>query len=219
MSVNFFNSAGTDLDSLFYVNNGNAGGIGFINASGQDLGNRYTNASTLGYSVGYKNSAGTDLGYLRGNAVPEFFRTWWVYIHLYYNDLSITVDRGSWRTVGGYCSCGADLGGNGSHTFQIKACIYFGSYAGSAWQEGFLDNATTGSTHEIDGKPKANSEADQVQVFSGGCNASPRRNFLFSARHFGNDDACEYGLRVYLRAFNNYGNTGWVHKDFWFKGN
>ena len=67
MSVNYFNSAGTDLDNLFYTNNGNAGAVGFIEASGQDLGNRYTNASTLGYNVGFVNSAGTDLGYLRGN--------------------------------------------------------------------------------------------------------------------------------------------------------
>lgn len=70
MSVNYYNSAGTDLDNLFYVNNGNAGAIGFVEASGQDLGNRYTNASTLGYSVGYVNGSGTDLGYLRGNLVP-----------------------------------------------------------------------------------------------------------------------------------------------------
>ena len=56
MSVNYFNSAGTDLDNLFYTNNGNAGAVGFIEASGQDLGNRYTNASTLGYAVGLVNN-------------------------------------------------------------------------------------------------------------------------------------------------------------------
>lgn len=67
MTCGYQNSAGTDLDNLFYINNGNAGALGFQISNGQDLGNRYTNGSTLGYSVGYKNSAGTDLGYLRGN--------------------------------------------------------------------------------------------------------------------------------------------------------
>ena len=81
MSVNYYNSAGTDLDNLFYTNNGNAGAVGFAEASGQDLGNRYTNASTLGYSVGYVNSAGTDLGYLRGNAVKPTISAAEVSIH------------------------------------------------------------------------------------------------------------------------------------------
>lgn len=53
------------MDSLFYVDNSNAGSIGFLTSGGQDLGNRFATGS-LGYSVGYKNSAGTDLGYLRG---------------------------------------------------------------------------------------------------------------------------------------------------------
>lgn len=71
MASSFLNSAGTDLDSLFYVSNSNAGALGFLVSGGQDLGNRYISGS-LGYNVGYKNSAGTDLGYLRGNLVaPE----------------------------------------------------------------------------------------------------------------------------------------------------
>lgn len=70
MTCGFRNPAGTDLDSLFYINNGNAGALGFQCSNGQDLGNRYTNGSTLGYSVGFRNSAGTDLGYLRGNFNP-----------------------------------------------------------------------------------------------------------------------------------------------------
>lgn len=70
MTCGYQNSAGTDLDNLFYINNGNAGALGFQVSNGQDLGNRYTNGSTLGYSVGYQNSAGTDLGYLRGNFNP-----------------------------------------------------------------------------------------------------------------------------------------------------
>lgn len=69
MASNFRNSAGTDLDNLFYVKNSNLGAIGFRISDGTDLGNRYTNGQVLGYNVGYKNSAGTDLGYLRGNRV------------------------------------------------------------------------------------------------------------------------------------------------------
>ena len=68
MTVGFCNAAGTDLDSLFYTDNSNAGAVGFLEPAGQDLGNRYTTASTLGYAVGLVNSAGTDLGYLRGSA-------------------------------------------------------------------------------------------------------------------------------------------------------
>lgn len=64
MTSNFLNSAGTDLDDVFYVNNSNAGALGFQLSNGQDLGNRYPSGS-LGYNVGYKNSAGTDIGYLR----------------------------------------------------------------------------------------------------------------------------------------------------------
>ena len=65
MAVYYYNSAGSDLDTLFYTDNGNAGALGFLAPNGQDLGNRYVNTS-LGYNVGYLNSAGTDLGYLRG---------------------------------------------------------------------------------------------------------------------------------------------------------
>ncbi|MBQ7430952.1 MAG: hypothetical protein IJV29_15050, partial [Butyrivibrio sp.] len=71
MASNYKNSAGTDLDSIFLVNNSNAGAIGFTVSGGQDLGNRYSNASTkLNQTIGYKNSAGTDIGYLRSNQTP-----------------------------------------------------------------------------------------------------------------------------------------------------
>lgn len=69
MASNYRNSAGTDLDDVFYVNNSNAGALGFLCSNGQDLGNRYPSGS-LGYNVGYKNSAGTDIGYLRTKLVP-----------------------------------------------------------------------------------------------------------------------------------------------------
>jgi hypothetical protein len=71
MTSGFKNSAGTDLDSLFLVNNQNAGAIGFKISDGTDLGNRYSNATTkLNQTIGFKNSAGTDIGYLRSKVAP-----------------------------------------------------------------------------------------------------------------------------------------------------
>ena len=66
MASGYKNSAGTDLDSIFYTSNGNAGALGFLNSSSKDLGNLYTSKNTYGTTVGYKNSAGTDIGNLRG---------------------------------------------------------------------------------------------------------------------------------------------------------
>lgn len=66
MACKYLNSAGTDLDNLFLVDNSQGGGIGYLISTNVDLGNRFSNKSTLGYSIGYKNSAGTDVGYLRG---------------------------------------------------------------------------------------------------------------------------------------------------------
>ena len=70
MASNYKNSAGTDLDNLFYIDNRNSGALGFRISDGTDLGNRYTSMSTLGYSLGFLNSAGTDIGYLRGKLLP-----------------------------------------------------------------------------------------------------------------------------------------------------
>lgn len=60
-----FRFNGTDLDNLFYTDNGNAGALGFKVNGGTDLGNRYTNASTLNSAVGFRYQ-GKDIGYLRG---------------------------------------------------------------------------------------------------------------------------------------------------------
>ena len=69
MASNYLNSAGTDLDNVFYVDNSNAGALGFLTSDNQDLGNRYP-AGSLGVEVGYKTAAGTDIGYLRANIKP-----------------------------------------------------------------------------------------------------------------------------------------------------
>lgn len=72
MASNFLNSAGTDLDNVFFINNSNAGALGFQVSNGQDLGNRYPSGS-MGYNVGYQNNAGTDIGYLRSDCfVPVY---------------------------------------------------------------------------------------------------------------------------------------------------
>ena len=72
MTCNFKNSAGTDLDSLFWIESANAGGIGFKMSDGTDLGNRYSSKVKLNQTIGYKNSAGTDIGYLRGKATDSY---------------------------------------------------------------------------------------------------------------------------------------------------
>lgn len=69
MASNYLNSAGTDLDNVFHVDNSNAGALGFLISDNQDLGNRYP-AGSLGVEVGYKTAAGTDIGYLRANIKP-----------------------------------------------------------------------------------------------------------------------------------------------------
>ena len=69
MTSGYRNSAGTDLDNLFLVNDSGLGAVGFLTSSGTDIGNRYRGGS-LGYSVGYRDMSGTDLGSLRGTLAP-----------------------------------------------------------------------------------------------------------------------------------------------------
>lgn len=68
MAVNFFDSAGSDLDNLFSANNSNAGALGYLTSGNQDLGNRYFKGS-LNRTIGYYNSAGSDIGYQRGKII------------------------------------------------------------------------------------------------------------------------------------------------------
>ncbi len=153
MSVNYFNSAGTDLDNLFYTNNGNAGAVGFIEASGQDLGNRYTNASTLGYNVGFVNSAGTDLGYLRGNYAAASMQDRYDNLTTYYNEeigiAEYTQDDaqnyiGTWyrREAYGFLNVGCTAYGTGcSWALAIQA---LNGNTGKSTQGdiGYLDSST-----------------------------------------------------------------------------
>lgn len=226
MGVNFRNPAGTDLDSLFYISNNNAGGIGFRASNGQDLGNRYTNASKLNYSVGYRNSAGTDLGYLRGKTCPPKFGKWWVTPHptrLWEKDS----EGVGYTDVYGYCSVGADLIGPGSMTFQIQGTLVAKGNAKcvSGYGQRFKDNSTsveeakklqverdTGKMFPLLVRVNPNAELCRDNIFSGRCDLHPRRNFIFRLFHWEEG----FGMRIYLRACSQYGNTEWVHKDFWY---
>ncbi len=246
MSVNFFNSAGTDLDNLFYTNNGNAGAVGFIEASGQDLGNRYTNASTLGYAVGLVNSAGTDLGYLRGNYAAASMQDRYDNLTTYYNEETGTADGfGTWysREAYGFLNVGCTAYGTGcSWALAIQALNgnTGKSTQGSIGRIEYLDNSTadlrnTSSRtqagfwapwNEADGHTKLggslspNSATDSLTIYSGVCDAHPSRVFAIElyATYAGDVYAAgvSVGVRVLQRVWNDAADTGWQARDFWF---
>lgn len=240
MSVNYFNSAGTDLDNLFYTNNGNAGAVGFIEASGQDLGNRYTNASTLGYNVGFVNSAGTDLGYLRGSAVPPGVNSYWANIgQLYVNnnyridnltqdDNQNYIDTDHFRRVSAYINAGiTGRGTGGDLTYQLCAAAISGAKAltvsfalwdnDTAKHENFKSPTVIASGFTLN----ANSESTWLTSFTGSCNTTPSRNFSIQMTGSYSDRVREstsvpLGIRIYQRIYSSIGDSGWVHTDIWF---
>lgn len=244
MSVNYFNSAGTDLDNLFYTNNGNAGAVGFIEASGQDLGNRYTNASTLGYNVGFVNSAGTDLGYLRGSAVPPGVNSYWANIgQLYVNknyyvdnfkgdeddeDYRNYIDTDHYRRVSAYINAGITGRGTGDLTYQLCAAAISGAKAltvsfalwdnDTAKHENFKSPTVIASGFTLN----ANSESTWLTSFTGSCNTTPSRNFSiqmegsYSDRVVAENTSVPLGIRIYQRIYSSIGDSGWVHTDIWF---
>ena len=239
MSVNYFNSAGTDLDNLFYTNNGNAGAVGFIEASGQDLGNRYTNASTLGYNVGFVNSAGTDLGYLRGSAVPPGVNSYWANIgQLYVNnnyridnltqdDNQNYIDTDHFRRVSAYINAGITGRGTGDLTYQLCAAAISGAKAltvsfalwdnDMAKHEDFKSPTVIASGFTLN----ANSESTWLTSFTGSCTTTPSRNFSIQMYGFYSDRVQEstsvpLGIRIYQRIYSSVGDSGWLHTDIWF---
>lgn len=239
MTSGYFNSAGTDLDNLFYTNNGNAGAVGFVEASGQDLGNRYTTASTLGYAVGLVNSAGTDLGYLRGSAVPPGVNSYWANIgQLYVNnnyrvdnftqdDSQNYIDTGHFRRLSAYINAGITGRGTGGLTYQLCAAAISGAKALTV-SFALWDNDT--AMHETYESPtakatkftlNANSESTWLTSFTGGCDTTPSRNFSILMYGFYSDRAREntsvpLGIRIYQRIYSSIGDSGWVHTDIWF---
>lgn len=238
MSVNFFNSAGTDLDNLFYTNNGNAGAVGFIETSGQDLGNRYTNASTLGYAVGLVNSAGTDLGYLRGNYVAASMQDRYDNLTTYYNEEIEGFDTYS-RNAYGFLNVGCTAYGTGcSWALAIQALNgNTGRYSqgtlryldsstadlsetSSYTQRGFWSSSDTdGDRTKLGGMLPPNSATNSLTIYSGVCDAHPSRVFAISL--IAQDDdvrrtGVSVGLRVLQRVWNDAADTGWQARDFWF---
>ena len=244
MSVNYFNSAGTDLDNLFYTNNGNAGAVGFIEASGQDLGNRYTSASTLGYAVGLVNSAGTDLGYLRGNYAAASMQDRYDNLTTYYNEEIGTRDGiATWyrREAYGFLNVGCTAYGTGCSWALAIQVLNGNTGERSQGVIGYLDNSTenlkntesrtqTGfwsSSNEYGGATKLggmlppNSATNSLTIYSGVCDAHPSRVFaiaLSASYGFGYyyTAGVSVGLRVLQRVWNDAADTGWQARDFWF---
>ena len=117
MTCNFKNSAGTDLDSLFWIESANAGGIGFKMSDGTDLGNRYSSKVKLNQTIGYKNSAGTDIGYLRGKATSSYCNSACSY-------------GGSVKSDGQGCNCAIGYTGTCTMTKSGRLTYQFSCHAG-----------------------------------------------------------------------------------------
>lgn len=240
MTVGFCNAAGTDLDSLFYTDNSNAGAVGFLEPAGQDLGNRYTTASTLGYAVGLVDSAGTDLGYLRGSAVPPGVNSYWanigrLYVNVNYHINNNTDDSNQYylntdhvRKVSAYINAGITGRGTGDLTYQLCAAAISGAKALTV-SFALWDNDT--AKHEDFKSPtviasgftlNANSESTWLTSVTGSCNTTPSRNF--SIRMYGyytdheksENTSVPLGIRIYQRIYSSIGDSGWVHTDIWF---
>lgn len=244
MSVNYFNSAGTDLDNLFYTNNGNAGAVGFIEASGQDLGNRYTNASTLGYNVGFVNSAGTDLGYLRGNYAAASMQDRYDNLTTYYNEeTTMSSNNGAWyrRDAYGFLNVGCTAYGTGCSWALAIQALNGNTGKSSQGVIGYLNNSTAnlkntknrtqtgfwapwnkenGAT-KLGGMLSPNSATNSLTIYSGVCDAHPSRVFAIALYAKYGDDydyvaGVSVGLRVLQRVWNDAADTGWQARDFWF---
>lgn len=240
MTVGFCNAAGTDLDSLFYTDNSNAGAVGFLEPAGQDLGNRYTTASTLGYAVGLVNSAGTDLGYLRGGAVPPGINSYWanigqLYVNVNYYNNNLTRDNQYYlntdhvREVSAYINAGINGRGAGDLTYQLCAAAISGAKAltvslalwdnDTAKHENFkIPSPTAMAKRET---LNANSESTWLTSVTGSCNTTPSRNFSIQMYSFYTDQVQEttsfpLGIRIYQRIYSSIGDSGWVHTDIWF---
>lgn len=231
MTCGFMNSAGTDLDSLFYTNNGNAGAVGFQCSNGQDLGNRYTNANTLGYAVGYQNSAGTDLGNLRGNCPPASMSGQWCNWNAYSNkafDFDSTYGEQTYRdyqwVTWGYINVGSVCSSSG--TWQLAFAILCGNngnyqpkHTWFKWQDNSTANMGMNGMSGTEVKLNANSESGWTWVYNGATGTNPSRNFAITMYHYDNNRSSKgrtLGLRVYQRFGNSAGWTGWWNKDFWF---
>lgn len=153
MTSGYFNSAGTDLDAIFLVDNGNAGAVGFQAPGGQDLGNRYSSAKPLGYAIGLMNPAGTDLGYLRGNYAAASMQDRFDNLTTYYNEeigiAKYTQDDaqnyiGTWyrREAYGFLNVGCTAYGTGCNWALAIQALNGNTGKNSQGTIGYLDSST-----------------------------------------------------------------------------
>lgn len=241
MTCGFMNSAGTDLDNLFLVNNSNAGALGFQCSNAQDLGNRFSSANKLGYGVGYQNSAGTDIGNLRGAGGVPVWSSHSVTLgarnidnnesacDYEWPDGEISSSHrvgvfAGWFNVKGVCTGVGNAGVN----WQVCAC-YMHNESGytHVCSYKYADNSTDGTSLwknyaycPYDGKPNKLSVANGVEsswitIFNAGTGASTNRNFAYClvVGDGGNRRPWSNFLRVYQRFYNSLGSTSWVATD------
>lgn len=243
MTVGFCNAAGTDLDSLFYTDNSNAGAVGFLEPAGQDLGNRYTTASTLGYAVGLVNSAGTDLGYLRGNYAAASMQDRYDNLTTYYNkENGIASTDGTWyrRDAYGFLNVGCTAYGTDCSWALAIQALNGNTGKSTKGDIGYLDNSTANLRNtssrtqagfwapwdkadgftKLGGSLSPNSATNSLTIFSGVCDAHPSRVFAIalSASYTSYDYVAgvSVGVRVLQRVWNDAADTGWQARDFWF---
>lgn len=233
MASNYFTSAGTDLDSLFYIDNRNAGAIGFQVANGQDLGNRYSAESTLGYNVGYKNNAGTDLGYLRGTVTVPGIVSHSLGINRYYCYKSecshtYTDNEGTHESshrlkrAGGFITVYANVSASGILHREImvsyvnKETLYGGEHTIELQlKPNSTENFAIGNVHPSVVVP-SQTEGERRTLFTGTVSNSVPA-FQFAYAYIGVLGIAHYTdegyLRVYQRFYTTAGYTGWVSDD------
>lgn len=236
MTCGFMNSAGTDLDSLFLINNSNGGALGFQCSNGQDLGNRFSASSKLNYAVGFQNSAGTDIGYLRGNQGAPAWTRYTASLGHQQSDrgASCSIDHGDsessyyhtvryfqgWFNVQGSCTGLGTAGVN----WQVCATIWHneGNYT-HRYQHSYVDNSTDFNYAKnkqgiwcpysnLGYGLAPNTESGWVTLFNAGTGTSCSRNFAYCI--CGGDGSggrpWNNHFRVYQRFYNGIGSTNWI---------
>lgn len=233
MTCGFMNSAGTDLDSLFLINNSNGGALGFQCSNGQDLGNRFSASSKLNYAVGFQNSAGTDIGYLRGAGSTPVFTAYNATLNNLYNSGKTSCNHGSGedsyshkqRYMRGYLyvtgSCSGF--GNVAPTWQVCICHY---HTENGYEHEYRLAVQADSTANIAPSPcldyaphlylTPNTESPWQTVKNNASGASRAMNVAFGLYSNDGRGSNSYGecIRVYQRFYNSIGSTPWVQNSF-----
>lgn len=232
MTSYYYNSAGTDLDSIFYSDNSSVGALGYYNSSGTDLGNKYASGS-LGYGVGYYNSAGTDIGYLRGALVAISLKSYGMTASSISAGHSFTYssdgESGAYMSSGynwfkGYITLSVALNTATSFTWQYVVGISGTDGCSSTVYGTITDNSTSvpssASTayNGIRTGSKAGSWSEVVQVLSKSLSytsvSSASRNIAFHLRNNAYTSTSYFRapslwVRIYLT--NSLGSTSYYY--------